>query len=351
MDIFSTAQLNAVADNTEEAVTPILDMFFPDIEISDKEEIKFDNKPLKRRLSPFVAPFVQGKVVKRNGFKTETFTPAYIKDKRVFEPSANLKRRAGEPIGGTLTPAQRLQAAVADEIADMKDMRERRLETMAMEILRTGKVTVKGEGFGTVVVDFGRNANHTVTLAGAAAWDQAGVSPLANIKTWSSTVLKNSGKAVTDVIMDTLAYASFTADQSVKDALDIRRGAPAQAELAQLAELGLQFNGTIGNTRYWTYQNWYEDPDTGTETSMIPDNTVILVSKGLAGVRHFGAIKDIKSQSATDVSGNNGDGSFSRDIFIKSWDEEDPSVRYLMGQSAPLLVPYFVDATFCVTTK
>ena len=33
--------------------------------------------------------------------------------------------------------------------------------------------------------------------------------------------------------------------------------------------------------------------------------------------------------------------------FSKSWVEEDPAVRYLMLQSAPLVVPYRVNASLC----
>ena len=35
--------------------------------------------------------------------------------------------------------------------------------------------------------------------------------------------------------------------------------------------------------------------------------------------------------------------------FTKSWLEEDPSVRWLLLQSAPLVVPYRPNAVLCAT--
>ena len=37
--------------------------------------------------------------------------------------------------------------------------------------------------------------------------------------------------------------------------------------------------------------------------------------------------------------------------FIKSWLEEDPAVRWLLLQCAPLIVPYPVNASFCATVR
>jgi hypothetical protein len=57
-------------------------------------------------------------------------------------------------------------------------MINRRLEVMASEALRTGKVTVTGEQYPTTVVDYGRDAGLTVVLTGANRWGQAGIKPL-----------------------------------------------------------------------------------------------------------------------------------------------------------------------------
>jgi hypothetical protein len=79
------------------------------------------------------------------------------------------------------------------------------------------------------------------------------------------------------------------------------------------------------------------DPDTGSEVPIIPDGWVILVAQnGLLGTRHFGAIRDEQA------------GFQAREFFSKSWAVEDPPVRFLMMQSAPLIVPYRPNASMAV---
>jgi hypothetical protein len=318
--------------------TGLLDMFFPMVQQSEAPEIKFDTLDGKRRISPFVSPLIAGKLVTSKGKKTNTFTPAYVKDKRVLRPKDALKRAAGEKIGGSMTNNDRRMLLLRQEITDQTEMLSRRQEVMASEVLRTGKVTVTGEGFDTVVVDFGRNAAHTVTLSGAARWGQVGIVPLRDVEDWSLTMLQNSGAVVTDVVMDTKAYRLFIADQDTKDAIDTTLGAPSRVELAAMAKLGMSYKGQIDNVSYWVYSDWYVN-DADTEVPMIPDNTVILGSRDMEGVRHFGAIEDEEA------------GLQSQEYFTKSWVQKDPSLRVLLMQSAPLVVPYRPDASFCATVN
>ncbi len=72
---------------------------------------------------------------------------------------------------------------------------------------------------------------------------------------------------------------------------------------------------------------------------MLPSNTVLLGSSAVEGIRHFGAIRDEKA------------GYCPMQMFPKLWTTEDPAVRYLMMQSAPLLVPYRPDATIAATVN
>lgn len=340
MDIYSTTALNRLVQSLKRPQTALLTAFFGEIETSDTEEIRFDVENKKRRIAPFVSPLREGKLVEDEGFTTNVFTPAYIKDKRVHDPNKALKRAAGEVIGGSQTPLNRHQANLARSSADQLDMLMRRKEVMASEVLRTGKVTIAGEGYPTVVVDFGRNAAHTVALTSTARWGESGVKPLENIEDWTATLLQNSGAVVRDVIMDPKAWRLFRADADVQKYLD--NGPLSNSGIGvvatQFAQLGLSFKGSIGELRFWVYQDWYVD-DNGTEQKMIPDYTVILASPDVDGVQHHGAIRDEEA------------GLQGLEFFSKSWVVPDPSRRILLMQSAPLIVPYRPDATFCATVR
>ena len=147
MDLFSTNMLMGVVNSLIMPQSFLLDRFFGAISTDTAEEIHFDVIDKTRRLAPFVSPVVAGKIVDAHGRKTNTFKPAYIKPKTPWNPNAPLKRIAGETLGGSLTPMDRLRFLVAQTLSDHQDMIRRRLEVMAAEALRTGAVTVVGDQY------------------------------------------------------------------------------------------------------------------------------------------------------------------------------------------------------------
>ena len=341
MDIFATATLNGIVRNLKRSQSFLLSTFFPGVSQSTSEEIKFDMENGARRIAPFVSPYREGKVVESLGYTTKSFTPAYIKDKRIFDAKRPLKRAAGERIGGgDLTPAQRIQALLVQELGDQQDMLTRRLELMAAEALRTGKVTITGDGFDAVEVNFGRHADLTDALTGTDEWGDANVKPLDTLNSMNLTMLKQSGVSATDVVMDVEAWKLFSADTDVRAQLDLMRANPsARLEIAgSVMSVGAQYMGTIGNFNIWLYADWYID-DNGVEQPILPSYTVLMGSSGIEGVRHFGAIHDEDA------------GYQAMEMFAKSWTVKDPSSRLLLMQSAPLVVPYRPNASACITVK
>ncbi|BEP50522.1 major capsid protein [Variovorax sp. V116] len=337
MDIFSIGVLARVIAELPAPAPFILNSFFTAMQTETSEEIHFDVENGRRRLAPFVAPIVAGKVVQSKGFVTKTFKPAYIKDKRVFDSSRPFKRAIGERIGGELSPAQRLQALLATDLQDQLEMLARRQEVMAVEALRTGKVTVKGEQYPTVVVDFGRHADLTVELTAGDRWGETGVDPLEDVQKWSMGVTQHSGAAGNTLIMDVKSWQLFSAAPSVQKLLDRFRGAD-KLNATVLGEGG-RYMGNIGDFDIWVYAGWYEDPDTGALTPYLPDYTVLITSPDLEGTRAYGAIKDEES------------GFQAMPYFSKSWVEKDPAVRLLLLQSAPLPVPYRVNASMSAKVR
>lgn len=337
MDIFNTSVLARVVSALPAPAPFIFNSFFRTEQIETAEEIRFDVDSGSRRLAPFVSPIVAGKVVRSKGYKTQLFKPAYVKDKRVFEARRAFKRAIGERIGGELAPAQRMQAALARDLSDQLDMLTRRQEVMAVEALRTGKIIVKGDDYPETEVDFQRDAALTVGLTLAARWGEAGVSPLTDVQAWSLRVTEKSGSAANVVVMDIKAWQLFSADPAVVKLLDRFRGKDTMNPTV-IGEGG-RFMGSIGAFDIYVYVGWYEHPETGTVTPYLPDYTVLITSPDLEGVRAYGAIHDEEA------------GFQSMPFFVKSWLEKDPSVRYLLMQSAPLPVPYRVNASFCATVR
>lgn len=333
-DIFSTDTMIAIVRDLRLPQMGLAAKYFGQVSQDESEEIHFDvdNKP--RRMAPFVSPVVGGKVVKSRSWSAKTFKPAYVKDKRVFTPNRAIKRIIGERIGGgDYSPQDRIEMLVAMDLQDQLEMIERRLEWMAAQVLNAGKITISGEEYPEVEVDFGRHADLTKTLSGVARWGETGVKPLDDLQDWSDLMVKHSGVGMTDVAMTIDAWKIFRADAEVKDRLNRLRGTSTMQDAAHQRE-GMVYQGTVDQFNIYTYSGWVVDPVTGVEGATLPTYTVLGMGGDMVeGVRHFGAIQDHDSLMA-------------EPYFPKSWLEQDPSIRYLLMQSAPLLVPYRANATF-----
>ena len=333
--LFTSHYLAKVVQELPQPQPFFLNSFFPQIQIENKEEIYFDIDSGRRNLAPFVSPVVAGKVVADLGYTTKVFTPAYIKDKRVFDQSKAFKRVAGEAIGGSLSPDQRLMLAIESATKNQLDSLTRRLEAMAVEALRTGTLTISGDQYPTQSINFGRDAALTVTLSGASAWGQTGIKPLELLETWSMLITEKSGSTATTIVMDTEAWKKFAASAEVVKLLDRFRGADQLN--ANVVGEGGRYMGTTGSFDIWVYAGWYDHPDTGARTPYLPANTVLVLGPDIEGTRCYGAIKDEAA------------GFQAMPYYTKSWLENDPAVRYLLMQSAPLIVPYRVNACLAAT--
>ena len=343
MDIFSTHVLNRVVEHLDRPASFLLDTFFPSIQTEDSEEIHFDIDKSKPRLVPFVSPLVEGKVVATEGFETRSFKPAYVKDKRRFDPNSPLKRQIGETIGGNLKPMDRREAALNRSLTNQVDNLTRREEVMAAEALRTGKITVSGEDYPTQIIDFQRDPMLTLALTGATRWGEAGVKVLDDIEDWAGMVQIKSGAASRTVVMDPLAWRVFKADEKVERLLELRRGTSNTLIIDPIlrgqANDKARYVGSVGDFDFWVYNDTYVDDD-GVARNMLPEYTVLLASQGmLEGTRCYGVIQDEKA------------GYRASRYFTKSWLEEDPALRWLLMQSAPLVVPYRPNACFCATVR
>jgi hypothetical protein len=214
-------------------------------------------------------------------------------------------------------------------------MLTRRQEVMAIEALRTGAVTVEGDMYPVQNLSFGRHADLTVVKPGGSQWGDAGVSPLDDVGTWSLLVTEKSGSTANTLVMDIEAWKLFSADAKVIKLLDRFRGTD-QLNPTFTGE-GARYMGNIGTFDIWVYAGWYEHPDTSVLTPYLPANTVLVLGADLEGTRAYGAIRDEAA------------GFQALPYFSKSWVEQDPAVRYLLLQSAPLTVPYRVNASLCAT--
>ena len=343
--IFDTNVLVHVVRNLKLPSQFLLQTFFPNVVEFETEYVSIDVDVGLRRMSPFVSPLVEGKPVEGRKIQTNTFRPAYIKDLRTPDFRKPVLRAIGERIGGNLSAAVRIQQNLAFEMEDQVQMVQRRLEWMAAQALIGGTVTIVGEGFPSVLVDFGRDAALTVALSGGTLWSPATIlagtaTPAANIEQWGHIMLKKSGGVATDIIFTTTAWNNFMLDPVVKTTIWYpgSGGNGNTINVGAQIQRGAQYKGRWGQYDLWVYNDWYVDAN-NVEQPMIPDGSLIMSGADLLGTRAFGQIMDPAFNYA------------SLPYAPKTWVENDPPQRLIMMQSSPIVIPSRVNAAFAATVS
>lgn len=342
---YETWELDAMVAQIERPNPWLLRTFFPGQKFFHSKQIEFDIVDRGRRLAPFVAPTVAGKPITREGHRTRTLTPAYIKPTDLVQPTEAFTRLPGEGYGGTLTPKQRFDAIVAEYLNTHDEMIDNRLEWMASQALVKGGITIKGESYPEVYVDFGRDASLSIALTGGAKWDQSTSVPMDDIEAAALLVRKKSkGAVVTDIVMDGLAWGLLKKHASVTELIDIRyrRDVGGQTAVDGGPRTNLNeavYVGTIqGRLNLWVYDSYYQD-DAGADQPYLPAYTVMGISRAIEGYQYYGAIIDLDADIAA------------RRSFTKSKVLFNPSGLELVTQSGPLVAPKRPNAMFVLTVK
>lgn len=344
---YNTIQLIAVVKNLKQPTSFLLDTFFPQIRTSNDEFIAIDVDIGKRRMSPFVSPLVEGRLVEQRRIQTNVFKPPYIKDKRAPDLRRPVQRMIGERIGGEMTAPEREMANLEFEMTDQIEMLTRRMEWMAASALTSGTITVAGDGFPTTVIDFARDPTLTVALTGSAMWLPGNVvgaggvtgtaTPVANIEVWQHNIMRKSGAVVTDLIFTTTAWQGFIQDPLLKGAIYYPKLGDVgnQINIGSQIKLGAIYKGKWGSYDLWLYNEWAVD-ENNYERPLIPDGMVILAGQQMEGVRAFATIVDPDFNYEA------------LPYAPKTWTEKDPAQRLLMMQSAPLVIPSRVNAAMAI---
>ena len=316
--------------------------YFGSIMQFDTEEVHFDEVLGDRRMAPFVSPLVEGKAMRDKGHTMKLFRPAYLKPKHIVDPTKALKRLPGESFGGSMSPEQRMSAKVAENFMKEDEMIDNRLEWMCLEVLKNASVTISGIDYPSVSVDYGRDANNTVALAGVLRWNDTSAEPLTDLEDLSTQMATaDFGAPATDVMMDPLAYQDFRKHADVKELMDTNfRGTESAINRAPVTfnpESAPMLMGYIGQFAIWVDSRQYTN-DVGAVVPYLAAGDVLLLSGSIEGVQAFGAILDIDVMRAMQR-------------FPKTWTTPDPSARYTMTQSAPLPIAARPNASAYLKTR
>jgi hypothetical protein len=342
IDIFNARTMLDAVSQMKRPGTFLRDLFFPLSRQCDTKTVDVDIVKGKRRLAPFVSPLAEGRPVENRGFTTKTLSPGYLKPKIATTAEQLMNRRPGEVLyAGTLTPQARAEQKLAEDLAELYDMCTRREEWLAAQALNNGVVTmiIKGDTEDQVMeIDFQMEATHQITLSGTGLWSDGNSDPLADLRTWGALILRDSGLMATDVVMGSDVVDTFMTHAKVKDLLDVRKMEIGQIKPENFPN-GVSYVGTVNlpglAVDIWAYLEWFEDDTTGTEGPAVPAKKLFMGSKRAQNTQLHAAIQDLEAIESGLVAAAR---------YPKSWVTKDPSVRWLMMQSAPLMALNQPDA-------
>jgi hypothetical protein len=276
--------------------------------------------------------------MKEKGGMVKTFAPAYSKVKNAILPNHVFKRRAGESFGGSLTPSQRREATIVDLTFSQNQKLLRQYEWMARELLKYGKITIKGDDYPEVTVDFERDNANTLALESAKQWGEEGVSPIDDIQDW----IDLAKKPIRNIVLGKKAWGYVRKDLQLKDMVDttLRNGSAAFNLAPENADdEGVRYLGTFGTgIDLYLYMDDYEDTK-GETQSYVDDHDVFLIPSDGYGIRCYGAI----IAAGAEYMG--------MPTYIKNYQTDDPEGEFILTQSAPLPVHIEMNSTVYVKVR
>ncbi|TMP23775.1 major capsid protein [Pseudoalteromonas ruthenica] len=291
VNINSPRALLGVSRKRARISTFFLDFFFKNMYTFDTEEVDLDQVDESVNAAMFIAPEVDGKVIKTRGHTTTSFKPASLKPKHDVDPKKVVKRRPGEGMGGEMSLQQRRNAIIVQNIQDEEKAIKQTEEWMAVKALVDGNYTCDGEEMPEPLnVDFGRSPENNIVLAGAASWtnqDKATFDPCEKIEEYA----ERSNGAIDVIVLDGKMWALLNSFEKFKEKLETRRGSNSQLETA-LKDLGkdVSIKGYLGDVMIVVYKG-YRKVD-GTRDYYLDDYTLFMTHTGVEHARLYGAIMD-----------------------------------------------------------
>lgn len=294
-----------------------------------------------RKIAPFVkrdgeAIFATGKTS-----SAQTVSLPHIRLKKAMSPSDVMhQRQAGTAIYPT--PADQ-DAAIRNYIADeqmfLMDDVANTMEWMCAQSLQ-GAISYTGFGQESFTVTIPRAAGHTIVLSGTDEWSHASSNPYQTIMEANQIVNDAEGMQITDIVMSPEAADAYSNNAKVLSLADNRRVNANGLDLTQrFREDGALYLGqNYMGIDLWRYDRSVEMPD-GSSAKMIRPGYVEMIANTPTNEFEivYGAIEDWAALGEGNI--------LVAPRFMKSWTQEDPSVRMLLLESNPLPVMRRPNAT------
>lgn len=168
---------------------------------------------------------------------------------------------------------------IMEQMDEVKDMQIRSIELMCAQALRTGIVQLKNSDN----IDFKRKSASIVDLGGGNYWTTGTVNPfgtLADMCRFCRTE-GNSGATEFNALVGIEALEALESNDIFIERMDLRNFNSGGLSIPSRPQEGAEWHGRLKCENFvvniWTYDQYYDDPDTGTTTAYLNPKEVIMI--------------------------------------------------------------------------
>lgn len=243
-----------------------------------------------RRMAPIVVNGVSGITVDRKGYETFRMEPPTVSVKRELTADALRKKGFGEELFSDLTPAQRQQQLLAEDLVDLDQMITNREEFIVSKLLFGNGYTLKqyADEYGTPAKDyemkFYTESTNPAVYAPGIKWNAEGSDKLADLFAMVR-MLTTAGNAARDVLLGADAADELMADPVIQKLLDLKNY-DVGSIAPQLMEQGAALLGVLNirghKLNLITYDGTHVDEETGNIVPYIPAKSICVTAPGCA---------------------------------------------------------------------
>lgn len=342
MPDFTTRETMDAIDQTPPVRGFFQKTFFPDEQTHVTEKVEFDVRKGKRIMAPFVSPRIGGKLITRQGWKTNQFTTPKIAPERVLTVDDITKRAIGENVYSRRTPEEREDELLARDLTDLEESISRRKEWECRQVLYEGKIDVRDEDDGVdVQIDFG--FTNIFVLGADEQWTLATVDPLPLFRRIRKKIIKDTGRAPDMMIFSTDVIEDFTTNPNVIKAMNVLNMKNVEIR-PRVVDPALTFYGRIADLDMdiYTYDEWFLN-DEGDEESMVPPGTVLMGHSDGEGQVEYGLVTQMEDDKKFH--------SYEGKLVPKVWADEKDEIKKIRLTSRPLPRPYDVESWAVIYAK
>jgi hypothetical protein len=289
--------------------------------LEPSDRLAFEIITGSEKLLKNISIYAPATVDDKTGRRVITMTAPRLADKRfIHTAELNALRAYGSQVG-----TEMMTTRIAREQLDMRRKHDRTLEFWAINALK-GKIY--DTDLTTVLVDYGMDASHNITLEGADLWSNTASNPINKIREWKRLIKDDSKAPITGWVM----FLGYTAmDNLLKNSavlalLAYNKGIKIAEEEAVTR---------LAKTELIEYDGSFID-DNNTRQRMLAPEYVMLVgiTDDLVDVPYAPVVDDDAPGGAGNITAA-GNGVM---FFSKSWKEQDPSGRWIKAEARPLPV-------------